>query len=419
MVRRTIKERFSRKAGSVGKLEGLQFQGSALQLDHRGSHKGDSEGLEPCHLLTVGDEGAVATNQQVLGPAQRGLHHQKIGGACYQHGPGSIPMLPTVAERTRENTVSPKGTHTQNGIQVVLNSGRQDHGSGHYSGVVAEKRYKAAVWTPLDTLGLKVQNAHACIRLQLLPGNCLQLEGKCAVSREEVVRMPRWRISWKAIGADERFAPSSPQGKPRAQASDSAAYDQTIQHGIRKSHAEIEDVLKSSFPARCCARPGRSSIEDVSERGTAEAQPRQPRRQAGPIFRHLGSVSAQDVRDGGGVPLAAAFGGDALAVEDIGDRLESHTIGAKRLDALDDGQLGLVLLQLALGHSESERRRADVLALGDFVLERGAGALANHLPLPLRDGGHDVEDHAAGGAGGVDLLGDRKQSVFGPEVLLQ
>ena len=97
------------------------------------------------------------------------------------------------------------------------------------------------------------------------------------------------------------------------------------------------------------------------------------------------------------MPLAAALGGDAIAVENIGDRLEGQSIGAKRLDAIDDVQLGLILLQLPPSHSEAESRRAHVLALSDLVLKRRAGALANHLPLPLGDGGHDVEDRCRAG----------------------
>ena len=133
----------------------------------------------------------------------------------------------------------------------------------------------------------------------------------------------------------------------------------------------------------------------------------------------LSRFSAQNVSDGGGMPLATALGGDALAIENVGNRLEGHSVGAKRRDAINDGQLGLVLLQLAFVDLKAERWRAHVLALGDLVLERGAGALADDLPLPLGDSGHDVEDHSAGSAGGVDLFGDREEGIFGSEVLLQ
>jgi hypothetical protein len=123
------------------------------------------------------------------------------------------------------------------------------------------------------------------------------------------------------------------------------------------------------------------------------------------------------------VPAPAALGGAALGFEGGDDLGDGEASGAELDDAVDGA--GLVVDVLAdaaaelvegLGAAPAEGLAAEGDAARAELGERIARALGGGLALPLRDGGEDVQDEAAGGGARVDGVGDGEERKAGCEV---
>ena len=99
---------------------------------------------------------------------------------------------------------------------------------------------------------------------------------------------------------------------------------------------------------------------------------------------------------------AAALGRDAFGVEDVGDRLEGHAVGAHRGDALVE-------------HGGRARLLAGArVALGARRREPGLRAFGDPLALPLRDRGERARRLAARRGRGVEVEVERDQPDLQP-----